>query len=121
MMYSLFSEHFSNGRAAQSEKQFHVAKRCYDKAKEAIERLLSVQESDQLVNEYAALLGRLSIVELQLGNIIAARDAVEASIQYNPTAEVRVHVCVCVCVYVCMYVCVCVCVPLIFCFFLLGI
>jgi len=87
-MYSLFSEHFSNGRKAQSEKKFHVAKQCYDKAREAMARLLCQQGSSELLKEYADLLTRLSVVELQLGNIKAAKSAVEESIQYNPTAEV---------------------------------
>ena len=93
MIYSLFTEHFSNGRAAQSEKKFRVAKQCYDKAKEAMVRLLAVQGSDVLLNNYAALLVRLSVVELQLGDIRAAEDAVEESIQCNPTAEVCTHEC----------------------------
>ena len=87
-MYSTFFEHFSNGRAAQSEEKFYVAKECYDKARETMEMILSEEGSDELLRTYAALLLRISVVELQLGNIKAAKGAVEESIQYNPTAEV---------------------------------
>ena len=93
MLYALFSEHFSNGKAAHSEKKFDDAKQCYDKAREAMERLLSQQGSDQLVKEYAELLTQLSVVELQLGNIKAAKSAVEKSLQCNPTAEVCTYLC----------------------------
>ena len=62
--------------------------------------LLSRYVSPELFKDYAALSVRLSVVELQLGNVGAAKAAVEESIQCHPTAEVCVHV---LCVYVCMH------------------
>ena len=47
--------------------------------------------SDQLFDDYALLLLRLSVVELLLGNTMAAKEAVEKSIEYNPTAEVCIR------------------------------
>ena len=88
-MYFLFLEFLSSGKAAQSENKFSVAKGCYHKAKEAMERLLSTYgASDGLLDNYSLLLVRLSTVELMLGNLTAAIKAVEQSLQCNPTAEV---------------------------------
>lgn len=79
--------------AAHSKKDFHVAKKSYDKAKEAMEKLLSrYGELVGLLEDYALLLVKMSAVELALGNFKEARGSIEKSIEYNPTAEVSVHV-----------------------------
>ena len=88
-VYVQFSEHLSNGKTAQLEENFHVAKECYAEAEEGIKILLSKYgPSDELLDDYALLLIKVSLVELMLGNTGAAMKAVEKSIKYNPTAEV---------------------------------
>ena len=60
--------------------------------------LLSKYGSPELLSDCAALLVGLSVVELQLGNVGAAKAAVEESLRCYPTAEV--------CAFVCVYACV---------------
>lgn len=85
-----------------SEKKIHVAKECYDKANVAMKKLLTKYgRLDDLLNDYALLLVKLSVVELALGNTVAAKVIIEKSIEYNPTAEVCTDfllfiVCICV-------------------------
>ena len=77
---------------AQSEKKFKVAKEFYDRAKVVMEKLASKYGApDELLDDYALLMLRLSTVELLLGNVMVAKEAVEKSIKYNPTAEVCIH------------------------------
>ena len=84
-----FNEYLANGIAAHAEKEFRVAKDFYHKAREAMEKLLSKYgASDELLEDYAVLLVKFSVVELVLGNIGEAKKAVEKSVDYNPTPEV---------------------------------